>query len=113
MSERALIRQGDSLVWLARPGTLASGDALSGGWVCLAGVYDAAGAETIAPWTVGDVQTVDGEQHYVVALTSAQTGALDPGRYELVIEIRNDTVTPAYTHESSVVVQVLAERLPR
>lgn len=104
---RSDIRQGDSLVWLARPNTLAAGASIDGNWVCRIGVYTAAGVEAVAPFDVTDKYTFDGDEHFVAALTRQHTAALDPGKYLLAIDVRNDSVSPSYSDESLVEIWIL------
>ena len=110
--DSATIKQGDSLPWLARPNTLASGDTIDANWVCRAGVYTKAKVEVIAPFTVTDKYTLNGDEYFVVALTRQQTVALTPGDYYLVIDVRNDTLSPTYSDESEVELTITRQFLP-
>lgn len=110
--DSATIKQGDSLPWLARPNTLASGELIDANWICRAGVYDKSHTEVIAPFTVTDKYTLDGEEYFVVALTRQQTVGLAAGTYILAIDVRNDTVSPSYSDESYVTVIVETQCLP-
>ena len=112
MIHRALIRQGESLVWLARPNTLATAEAIDGNWTCHAGLYDSAGAEAVAAFQVSDKHTLSGDEYFLVALTPAQTAPLAVGDYVLAIDVRNSTVTPQYAQETPVEVQIVAQKLP-
>lgn len=110
--DSATIKQGDSLPWLARPNTLASGETMDANWICRAGVYTKAGVEMVAPFTVTDKYTFDSEEYFVVALTRQQTSGLAAGEYVLVIDVRNDTLSPAYSDESCVALIVEAQYIP-
>lgn len=105
--ESATIKQGDTLTWLARPNALDAGDPIDGDWTCKAGLFATAGAAIIPAYTVTDKHDIDGSEYYLVALTRAQTAALAPGVFLLVVDIRNDTTTPPYSQES--VINVLVE----
>lgn len=110
--KRSTIKQGDTLPWLARPNTLDAGDPLSSNWECRAGVFGADLAAVIDPFVVSDKYTLAGDEYFIVALTRAQTKALDPGRYLLVIDVRNEALTPPYSDESHVELVVEAQALP-
>ena len=110
--ESATIRQGDSLVWLARPNALEANE-IPASWSCMAGLYTQYGQEQIASFAVADKHTLDGVEYFLVALTRLQTKTVPPGAYIESIDILNETLTPMYSQESSINVLVEAQRLAR
>jgi hypothetical protein len=110
----SLIRQGDSLVWLVRPNTLAEGDPISSSWKCYAGVYrESDGAEVVAPWEVTDKTTHEGKEYFVLVLSPAVTAGLEPDTYSAVVDVSNLSVSPPYTKETPIKVQVTRQQIPQ
>lgn len=109
--EDVTIKQGETLVYLARPNTL-DGSASLSGWTCSARLETAAGAESIAAYSVTGTYTLDGVNYFLPFVTSAQTAALAVGIYRWAIDISNPNVDPPYAKESHVNVAVLAQSLP-
>lgn len=112
MSYRSAIRQGDALIWAARPNTLAAGESIPSSYVCRAGVFELDGTVRVEPFSVTDKGQVDGEEHFIVVVGRADTAALPPADYELAVQIHNDAVSPPYSDEEPVLVRVAQQRIP-
>lgn len=107
--ETATIKRGDTLPYLVRPNTLAAGAPLDGAWSCRMAVYGPDGSELVAPTVVGETQTYDGSQYWVVIVTRAQSVSFPLGVCRLVIDVRNDALTPPYSQETPVEVVVQSQ----
>ena len=101
----SLIKQGDSLIWLVRAGSLNAGDTMTG-YEVRAGIYALDGTEIIAPTLFPTTYTYQSEEYILVEFPRSQTAALGEGTYRLVVDCRNDAVTPGYSDESEIVLQV-------
>lgn len=111
--DRALIKQGDTLPWGVRPNTLGSGVAIDNNWSCREALYTDQGVEVIAPRGVTLKQPVEGgDEHFIPALSNADTESLEAGVYHWAIEVSNSTVEPEYNDESLIEVTVEAQLLP-
>ena len=111
-SHRALIQQGDTLTWLVRPNTLADGAAIASSWVVRGGVFKEDGTAAIAATVFEDTRTYQSNEHIVVSFTRAQTAALDEGSYRVAIDVYNASVSPTYSDESIIFLQVGAQLIP-
>lgn len=110
---RARIRQGDTLVWLARPGTLNEGDPIDANWDCKAGVFTRDGVPLIPAAVFTDKYTdADGNEHFIVAFASSDTTPLPLGESVLVIELANENSVPSYEQETHVQLTVDAQFIP-
>lgn len=106
----SLIYQGDGFTQLARPNRLNAGESIDGNWSCLMGLYSQGGIELIAPTAVSAIGAhTDGEEYFIVSLSSADTEVLSPGKYILAIEISNNAISPAYNKETQEPLTVLAQ----
>lgn len=103
---RGSYRQGDTIVWIARPSALEAGESIGANWNCRAGLFDEAGAEAVEPFTVTEKQVHAGEEHFVISIDRDQSTDLAVGKYRLAIDIWNSTVSPPYSRETIIEVQV-------
>jgi hypothetical protein len=104
------IKQSDSLVFLSRPSTIEGGAGVGGDWECRAGVYDMAGVEQVPVFDVtAKYIHSDGEEYFAVVVAPAMTAPLLAGSYQLAIEIKNESVEPAFEQETHIPFDVVAQ----
>lgn len=103
-------RQGDSLIYLARPNTLADSVGIDSNWTCQVGIYTMQGVEVLASAPVTEKYThTDGNEYFLVVITPTQTAAISRGTYYLAVEIDNSTISPIYSQESHLLFQILPQ----
>ena len=110
--EKATIKRGESFYRGARPNTLTSGDPIGAGWECKAGLYNADFTEVIASFDVSDKATVSGEEYFIPGLTRSQTKDVAPGLYIFAIDIFNESVSPEFSQESHIQLEITGQAIP-
>lgn len=109
--EQATIRQGDTLVYAARPGYLDASESIPATCICMAGLYTSSGSEVVAAKQYATKQTIGTDEYFVVYLTRQETAGLSEEVYEFAVDMRDDTTTPPYSDESPVAVVVEGQRI--